>query len=99
MLVKDAAYYRQHPDEDVFSPSYIPYASREEKPQLKEEATSLIELAAKLIKEVEGLRRQLNDEIHEVATLRNELRSMLKTSNYQIHTPAGAYLTAAEPNE
>lgn len=65
-------------------------------------SATLIELAASLIKEVEGLRQQLNAEREAISKERAELHALiakLNTSNYQIQTPSGAYLTAAEPNQ
>lgn len=101
LLVEDAAYFAAHPEEDPSSNAYVPLDERHKKAEATEKqgAELLLDLAASLIKEVEGLRRQLTDELQQVRTLRDELRSMLKTSNYQIQTPAGAYLSAAEPKE
>lgn len=48
-------------------------------------------------KEMEELRRMLKATLEKVDVLTDIINTLLKTSNYQIQTPNGAYLSAAEP--
>ena len=50
-------------------------------------------------KEMEELRRMLKATLEKVDVLTDKIDTLLKTSNYQIQTPNGAYLSAAEPNK
>lgn len=81
LLMEDSIYYQQHPEENVFDARYIPYGQRQQltPPTEKENAASLIDLAAKLIKEVEAIRLQLNQELAETRNLREQLSTMLTT--------------------
>lgn len=60
----------------------------------KEEAASLIELAAKLIKEVEALRHELSDELAEIRALRQQ-----QVKEYQVTDYPSSILHVAEPQK
>lgn len=75
-------------DDIEYAASKAPYvsqvqepASYEPKPTETENAASLIDLAASLIKEVEALRQQLVQEISENRALRAQLTQLLKNPN------------------
>ena len=69
--------------------------NEEEKHEEKDAASSLIELAASLIKEVEALRQELKESINEVHRLQNALEKQLDCEPYS--EKSKHVLIAAEP--
>ena len=67
----------------------------EEKHEEKDAASSLIELAASLIKEVEALRQELKESINEVHRLQDALEKQLDCESYS--EKSKHVLIAAEP--
>lgn len=91
MLVEDFVYYRQHPEEDVYSRAYVPYSLREEKTRQVAEpmgeyhaavpawADTMMSIMAEQIKQNEALNRELHQSLSQVATLKQQLTELLQT--------------------
>lgn len=73
MLMEDVIYYREHPEEDIFSDKYVPFDQREKVKTPKKDATGAIELYSQLIKELEDMRHQLSSELEDVRTVKAAL--------------------------
>lgn len=98
LLLEDAAYYEQHPEKDISSKKYVPFYQRQKsKNEEPSWADALLFRQTQQEKEMEELRRMLKATLEKVDVLTQKLDAVLKTTNYEIHTPHGAYLTAAEP--
>lgn len=84
LLMEDAAYYAQHPEEDVSSNRYVPIDERKmpepakDIPSIPTWADTLISIMSEQIKQNEALTRELRKSIAEVNTLRDDLRRLIR---------------------
>lgn len=81
MLLEDAVYYAQHPEEDPTSNKYLPYNERKEIAEPEHDyqsipawADSIIQIASTQVRIIEELRR-------EISSLRSELQDIKNTLN------------------
>ena len=74
LLLEDAGYYAIHPEEDLSSSQYVPYERKKEPdPNDNNNSANLIEVAAQLIKELEGLRKDVRAEREALLQERKEI--------------------------
>lgn len=102
MLMEDALYYAQHPEEDPANKQYAPF-NEYEKPSKQTEkiptwADTLIGIMSEQVKQNEAINRELRQSIAEVQALRDELRTIIR-GQYTIPVRPSAYLATAEPQK
>ena len=92
--MSDAEYIEN--ESKAYNPDYN-IIHTEDKKDIPSWADALIFQQTRQAAIIEDLYRQIKKSNEELAKLRSDMQRMLQTSNYQIQTPRGAYLSAAEP--
>lgn len=81
LLVEDALYYEQHPEEDISSPKYVPFEQREKQKEQRQEmptwADAMLFRQTEQQKEIEELRRMLKATLEKVDVLTDLLEKSI----------------------